>query len=218
MPSYHVLYQQSMGRIQALVNNSNADLAVPACPGWTVRDIVAHLLGVFADAGAGRMDEAVGDDWSANHLARAGERSVGDLMAEWHTRVMTRPDVFERYGAVLLADTVTHEFDIRGALGNSQSRDLHVVRTVALFYLEALDHVWRAEGIQPLRILTEETVLDIGGDDPQVTVEIGWWEIGRLTSGRRSLEQVRALTWSGDCSSWIDHLYVFGPRDESLVE
>ncbi|MCO5215864.1 MAG: hypothetical protein M9950_06875, partial [Thermomicrobiales bacterium] len=96
--------------------------------------------------------------------------------------------------------------------------DLHVVRTVALFYLEALDHVWRAESIPPLRILTEETALDIGGDDPQVTVEIGWWEIGRLTSGRRSLEQVRALTWSGDCSPWIDHLYVFGPRDELLVE
>lgn len=218
MPSYHVLYQQSMGRIQALANNATANVAVPACPGWTVRNTIAHLLGVCADASAGKIDEAVNDDWSASHIARAGARTIGDLLAEWHTRAMTRPDVFERYGAVLLADTVTHEFDIRGALGNTQSRDLQVVRTVALFYLEALDHIWRTEGIPPLRILTETTALDIGGDDPQVSVEIGWWEIGRLTSGRRSLEQVRELTWSGDCAPWIDHLYVFGPRGEALIE
>lgn len=218
MPSYQVLYQQSMGRIQTLVNNGNADTPVPACPGWFIRDVVAHLLGVVADASARKLDEAESDDWSAGHIARVGNRSLGDIVAEWHTRAITRPDVFERYGAVLVTDVVTHEFDIRGALGNTQSRDLQVVRTVALFYLEALDHIWREEGVAPLRILTESSALDIGGDDPEVSVEIGWWEIGRLTSGRRSPAQVRDYTWSGECDPWIDHLFVFGPRDEPLVE
>lgn len=216
MPAYRVLYQQSLGRIQTLVNKQNADTPVPACPGWTIRDTVAHLLGVFVDALARSLGD--GDEWSASHIARVQGRSLGDLMAEWHHRANTTPGIFEIYGAVLVADLVTHEFDIRGALGNTQARDLPVVRSVTLFYLEALDHVWREEGIPPLRIVTESKALDIGGDDPQTSVAIGWWELGRLASGRRSPEQVRAYAWSQDPSPWLDHLFVFGPREEALVE
>lgn len=216
MPAYRVLYQESLGRIQTLVNKQNAETSVPACPGWTVRDTIAHLLGVFVDASARALGD--GDDWSAGHIARSRGRSLGDLMAEWHHRTHTTPGIFEIYGPVLVADLVAHEFDIRGALGNTQARDLPVVRSVALFYLEALDYVWREEGVPPLRIITETKPLDIGGDDPQASVEIGWWELGRLVSGRRSPDQLHGYKWNQDPSPWRDHLFVFGPRDEPLEE
>lgn len=218
MPAYHVLYRQSQGRILSLVNNSNAEMAVHACPGWTVRDTVAHLLGTLTDVIAGKIDESVSDDWAAGHIERTRGRSVSDLAADWHVKANTTPGIFERYGAVLVAELVTHEFDIKQAIGNTQGRDLQVVRTVALFYLSALDQAWREDGVPPLRILTEDNALDIGGDDPAVSVEIGWWEIGRVTSGRRSLEQVQALTWSDDPAPWLDHLFVYGPRETALEE
>ena len=218
MPAYHVLYRQSQGRILSLVNNANAELPVEACPGWTVRDTVAHLLGTLADLTAGKLEESASAEWSAGHIERTKGRSISDLTAEWHVRANTTPGIFERYGALLVADLVTHEFDIKQAIGNTQGRDLQVVRTVALFYLNALDQAWREDGIPALRILTETSALDIGGDDPDVSVEMGWWEIGRIVSGRRSVQQVQDLTWSGDPSPWLDQLFVFGPRESTLAE
>lgn len=218
MPAYHVLYRQSQGRILTLVNNGNAELPVHACLGWTVRDTVTHLLGTLTDVTAGKIEESASDDWSARHIARSKGRSISDLAAEWHVKSNTSPGVFERYGAVLVADLVTHEFDIKQAIGNTQGRDLPVVRTVALFYLNALDQAWREDSVPPLRILTEDKALDIGGDAPEVSVEMSWWEIGRVVSGRRSIEQVRALTWSGDPTPWLNDLFVFGPRETALEE
>ena len=218
MPAYHVLYRQSQGRILSLVNNTNADLPVPACPGWTVRDTVAHLLGVISDLSAGKIEDASSDEWTAAHIERTRHRSLSDLTAEWHVRSNTTPGVFQSLGAVLVADLVTHEFDIKQAIGNTQGRDLQVVRTVALFYLNALDAAWREEGIPPLRVLTESTALDIGGENPETSVEMSWFEIGRVLSGRRSVNQVQALAWKGDPDPWLDHLFVFGPRETDLAE
>lgn len=218
MPAYHVLYQQSQGRILSLVNKANADREVAACPGWTVRDTIAHLLGVLTDLTAGKLNEASTDAWSAGHIERVAHRTLGDISTEWHVKANTTPGVFQKLGAVLVADLVTHEFDIKQALGNTQGRDLPVVRTAALFYMEALDAVWREEGIPPLRIITESTQLDIGGENPETTVEMSWWEASRVLSGRRSLKQVKQLRWSGDASAWLDHLFVFGPRETDLAE
>ena len=218
MPAYHVLYRQSLGRILTLVHNGNADSPVDACPGWTVRDVIAHGLGVLTDLSAGKLDDASSDAWSAGHIERAGTRSLSDLTAEWHQRANTSPGVFQELGAVLVADLVTHEFDIKQAIGNRQGRDLAVVRTVALFYLNALDAAWRAYGVPPLRIMTEDKPLDIGGDAPTAEVAMGWWEITRVVSGRRSPDQVRALAWTASPDPWLDDLFAFGPRETPLLE
>ena len=218
MPAYHVMYRQSLGRILTLVHNGNADAPVEACPGWTVRDTIAHCLGVLTDLSAGKLDDASSDAWSAGHIARAGTRSLSDLTAEWHQRANTSPGVFQELGPVLVADLVTHEFDIKQALGNTQGRNEQVVRTVALFYLNALDHAWREDGVPPLRFITEDKHLDIGGDAPKASVEMSWWEITRVVSGRRSADQVRALTWNTSPEPWLEHLFVFGPRETPLEE
>ncbi len=218
MPAYHVLYRQSLGRILTLVHNGNADAPVDACPGWTVRDVIAHGLGVLTDLSDGRLEDASSDAWSARHIERAGTRGLSNLTAEWHQRANTSPGVFQTLGAVLVADLVTHEFDIKQAIGNRQGRDLAVVRSVATFYLNALDHAWRADGVPPLRIVTEDNALDIGGDAPQAQVEMRWWETTRVVSGRRSPDQVRALTWSAPAEPWLNDLFVFGPRETPLIE
>lgn len=218
MPAYHVLYRQSQGRIQQLIHKGNENTQVEACPGWTVKDTIAHLLGVLADLTAGKIAEANGDDWGESHVLLARARSYADIAGEWHLRANTSPGVFQELGEILLADLVTHEFDIKQAIGNTQGRDEYVVRSVALFYLNALDHAWRAEGTPALRFITEDKSIDIGGDAPASSVTVGWWELMRLVSGRRSPDQVRALTWSTSPDPWINEMYVFGPRETPLVE
>src|SRR3954468_20563801 len=42
---------------------------VTATPSWTVRDLVAHLAGLTADAQAGRLEGAGTDEWTARQIA-----------------------------------------------------------------------------------------------------------------------------------------------------
>jgi uncharacterized protein (TIGR03083 family) len=220
MPDYGTTYRESIGRIMALVNNQNVHLPVPACPGWAVRDVIAHLCGGLRDISKGDVEHAGEDEWTAKQVADYAHRSVTDIAGEWHLRANTSPSAFQQYGQVMMADIITHEFDIRGAIGNTGGRDLPAVRSAALFYLNALDYVFTEDSIPPLRILTEDKALDLGKGEPQTTVEMGWWEAMRLTSGRRSREQVRALAWSRDPDPWLDHdhLFIFGPRENDLME
>ena len=89
---------------------------------------------------------------------------------------------------------------------------------MARFYLNALDHAWRLYGVPPLQIVTEDKRIDIGGDAPDATVVMSWWEISRVVSGRRAPEQVRALGWNVNPSPWMEDLFVFGPRTTPLDE
>ena len=55
------LYASSRQRICTLVLNAGEETsrntAAQACPGWSVHDIVAHLVGVVEDGLAGRLSE-----------------------------------------------------------------------------------------------------------------------------------------------------------------
>lgn len=218
MPDFWTNYREAQGRILSLVNNQNADLPVPATPGWTVKDLIAHLAGALADTRAGNTEGAPGPEWTARHVESRRHRSLGDIAAEWHLIANTSPYPFQQHGARLVADVVSHEFDIKGALGNREGRGHPVVRSATLVFLSGVDWQLRESGVPALRILVEDKALDVGEGEPQGTVEMGWWETMRVASGRRSRDQVRALAWTGDPETWLDHLFVFGPRETDLIE
>lgn len=150
MPDYGTIYRQSLGRIMTLVNNQNADRPVHACPGWTVKDVVAHLCGSFRDIAKGDIDDTGDGTWAAKQIDDYRHRSLTDIGAEWHLRSNTTPWAFQQYGNVMMAEIISHEFDIRGALGDTRGRDMPAVRSAALFYLNALDHGFREDGIPPM--------------------------------------------------------------------
>lgn len=218
MPDYWTNYREAQGRILSLVTNQNADMPVPATPGWTVKDVVAHLAGTLDDYRLGALDGVPDDEWTARQVEARRHRSLSDIGAEWHLLANRAPLPFQRQGGVLVADIVSHEFDIRGALGNREGRGLPVVRSATLFFLGGVDWQLRENGVPALRILVEDKALDVGEGEPQGTVEMGWWEAMRVASGRRSRDQVRALSWTGDPDTWLEHLFIFGPRDIDLVE
>ena len=218
MPDYWTNYREAQGRILALVNNQNANVAVPATPGWTVRDVIAHLAGTLDDIRKGTMEDALEPGWAARHVESRRHRSLSDIGAEWHLVANTSPYPFQQHGGVLLADIVCYEFDIRGAIGNREGRNLPVVRSATLFFLNGVDWQLREHGAPALRILVEDKALDVGEGEPQGSVQMGWWEAMRVASGRRSREQVRALTWTADPDTWLDHLSIFDYRDTDLAE
>ena len=53
---------------------------VPATPGWSVHDVLAHVTGATSDLVADEMGGAPGHAWSARHLARWVPRPVEDTV------------------------------------------------------------------------------------------------------------------------------------------
>lgn len=219
MADYATTYREAQGRIRTLVNNQNAATPVPACPGWTVKDVVAHLAGVFDDIQRGNLENATSDEWTSAQVESQRERSLANIGADWHISVHTHPRVFiGEYVQNLVADLLCHEFDIRGAIGNTEGRHLFEIRTATLYFLNGLDHYFREDGVPALRIQVEDKAFTIGEGEPAGTVTLSWFELFRTVSGRRSRAQVKALAWDGDPDIWLDHLFILGPAETDIVE
>ena len=121
------IYRDTRSRVSDLVrtlDDADRHASVPACPGWTVRDLLSHLAGLPADVNAGRIEGAGTDPWTAAQLAARTGRSCDELLEEWEREA----PAFEQILPMIqpprpLYDIVVHEQDMRGAVGVPGGRD-----------------------------------------------------------------------------------------------
>ena len=121
-------YLTAQQRLAELVRDAHAGTTpVPACPGWSVRDVLAHLTGLCADVLAGNIAGAATDDWTAAQVEARRHLDVAAVLAEWAQVAPTFAAMLDDfpgwYGRMVLADVTVHEQDIRGALGRPGARD-----------------------------------------------------------------------------------------------
>ncbi len=84
-PALSQLYGESRSRLLALVSGlDERGLAapVPACPGWRVRDVVAHLTAVGEDVLEGRLTGPPTEEQSAAQVARFGGRPFPEVVED----------------------------------------------------------------------------------------------------------------------------------------
>jgi uncharacterized protein (TIGR03083 family) len=216
-PALSQLYDDSRTRLLSLVSGLDAQglaTAVPACPGWSVRDVVAHLTAVGEDVLEGRLTGPPTDEQSAAQVARFAGRPLPEVLARWDDlvpRFTETIDAFEVWPAVL--DVAAHEQDIRGALGAAGARDADVVRLGA----DRLLH-WMQPPV-PLRVVTEDQTYELGPDGhAAIVLRTERFEAFRWRLGRRSRKQLSKLDWTGDPLPVLDHLVVFGPAATDVDE
>ena len=80
------LYQETRERISELVtglDEAALSTAVAACPGWSVRDVVAHVAAVADDWADGRLSGPPTDEETAAQIARFGGHDVAEILAAW---------------------------------------------------------------------------------------------------------------------------------------
>jgi uncharacterized protein (TIGR03083 family) len=216
-PSLSSLYRATRQRVTSLVADldpAGLSTPVPACPGWTVRDVVAHLTGVVEDALAGRLNGPPTDEVTGAQVERWRQRGLDDLLATWEKLAPdfeTGVDAIRSRPAVI--DAATHEQDIRGALGQPGARDSEVV---------LIGSRWLVEGLEPpvaLTVVVDGDEIRVGpeGGGP-LTVRTDHFDAFRWRMGRRSRSQLAALDWSGDPAPVLDHLTVFGPSATDIRE
>jgi len=216
-PDLPRLYRDSRARAVSLVS-SLGDAALgaeaPACPAWSVRDVVAHLTAVAEDAVAGRLAGPPSDEQTAAQVARFAGREVTEILARWAAVALRFEYLIGRSRArAAVIDMASHEHDIRGAIRQPGARDAEAVWHSAEWLLTGL------RPSVPLRVVVEDGQFRLGsGNGPELRLTTSRFEAFRWRMGRRSRGQLAALDWSGDPAPVIDDLTVFGPAAHDVVE
>ena len=197
------IYRGIRVRITALVRELpelKLGCVAPATPEWRVRDLVAHLAGGTADFVAGNLADVASDDWTSAQVEARRDISIGDVLDEWERcSAIVEPmiagfDPLMR--AMLLTDAVTHEHDLRGALGAAGERRSDAV---AYAFRGVAGGVGRQRGeTGALRIRHEAGETVVGTGEPTATVQTTRFEAVRAAVGRRSFDQIDAWDWEGD--------------------
>lgn len=232
--AYRLIY----GRVDALVRSRTevAELTVPACPTWSIRQTVAHLAGVAQDIVSLNMEQKAADSWTQAQVDRLDRHSLDDLLDLWGQMVgpvtTTLALAPEASASQLVFDTLTHEYDIRGALSEPGCRTGDLAFEVAMAFVATMgDQFIRQAGLPPLRLVTPTNgsvqLGDPHAERDELALEISDFEALRAFGGRRSIRQLLALPWHGDPTdllpAFTDLLPAFSnegirPPDDDLVE
>lgn len=211
-------YEGARARIDALLRPLDDEAwlrPVPACPGWRVRDVLAHLVGNTEDGAAGRLQGGPpSDELTAEQVARHRDDAPVELLDLW---AVTGPFVAEavtRSGMWPAAiDAVTHEHDLRAALGEPGDRDDPSLRELADLLAGDL-----AAAVPMVVVLEDRVHGQAAGDGSTPVLTTSSFELVRLRLGRRTRGQALALDWTGDPEPVVDRLFVFGPAPEPIGE
>ncbi|MCD2192415.1 maleylpyruvate isomerase family mycothiol-dependent enzyme [Actinomycetospora endophytica] len=222
-------YRSAHGRVAALVTGlGEPELAwtVPACPDWTVRDLVAHLVGTAADVTARRTEGMPGPAWAAAQIARLEGRPVAELLTEWEEHAPGTAEAIEdrRVPAGVLHDLLVHEGDLVEALGASQPPWDGWANAARLVVRQVVRGIRGSHSLVVRSAGTEWRSPDDPGERrgpsagaaaaTRSTVTVDFYELYRGLHSRRSRAQMRRWEWDGSPEPWVDALPMFGPRDD----
>lgn len=191
---------------------------VPCTPAWTVRDVLSHVSGIPDDAFAGRMDGAISEPWTASQVERNRDFAVGELLERWESQYQAFGDVIEQMKEHRPPiDCHSHEHDVRQALGRPGNRDSAIIDDVATAFVTGLD--------VPVEIVVtyEDGATVMGGrvGGERVALTTTKFEMFRSRLGRRTVDQVRSLVWTGDddaIGTAIAGWFSFGPSEVPIIE
>lgn len=188
-------------------------IPVPSCPGWTVRDVIAHLTGICQWSAA-----SLSPDRAAPAVPQVGGVDLLDLkalLADWERSgdqldiLLARPEHTGK-GARMMMDAFTHELDIRLAIGAP-------LPAAHPAYPGAFDIVTggfsasvASRGLPALRLQTPAGSWTAGDGEPATVVRGSVTDMYRSLAGRRTHQQIRQLAWSADPERWMP-AFTWGP-------
>lgn len=199
---------------------------VPACPDWTVHDLMAHVGGVMDDILTGNIEGAGTDAWTAAQVDARRDVATGDLVSAWNERaaqVEALLDAIGPPGRQVVFDAVTHEHDLRGALRAAGARDSDGIAIGLSFLGPAIAGAAAAAGVPTFVVATSDGQSWMAGPDGTEVVAAltaAPFDLLRAATGRRSTAQIRAMAWEGNVDAVLP-AFAFGPfapRPDDLVE
>ncbi len=136
------------------------------------------------------------------------------MLAEWDANAPTIEPMIPGFGTVagqMVGDAVTHEHDIRDALGAPGARGSDAVHVGSAWMAQWMGAAFR-EQHQGLRIETDLWSCTWADGAPGTTLRTSAFELLRAATGRRSLDQIRAFDWEGIAHPELVVMVIFTPR------
>ena len=163
---------------------SSGDIAVPCTPAWTVRQLAAHVVGVPEDILAGRMEGVASDAWTDAQVERFGDLTLTELADLFEASAPQIDAILHNFPQPIISqfvmDAVTHEQDMRSALGVPGGRDSKAVEVGVGFFLNLIE-------VSDPPLFTELT-----------NTSASSWDVLRSLTGRRTVEQMNASGLDGE--------------------
>ena len=243
MVDMSLAYTEVQQRLCALLEDlgeTRAKILVPACPEWSVRDLLAHHCGLVVDVVSENTPEFFErfnllDQWRDDDVARARDdlsgrqvaerqgRSLESLINEWRAAtaailpIMRGEQSFPNgvppiFSSVLINDLVVHEGDIRIALGMGQAPAGAALSVALRGYGFSLDYRLKTLGLAPLVLAYDGKTRQLGGEgDPGATVCATRFDLVRTLASRRTAAEILNLDWSGDPDPYVSIMPEYGP-------
>jgi len=179
-----------------------------------------HLAGSTADVVSGNLEGVGTDVWTRAQVESRRDKPIGDVLDEWARCgeiVESMISTFDpRARAMLLTDAVTHEQDLRGALGAPGARD---VDAITFGFHSVSRGIGAQRGSGGLHIFHEAGETVVGSGAPTAILRTSRFEILRAGVGRRSYDQIAGWDWEGDARAETMVLARFvPPRTTPLYE
>jgi uncharacterized protein (TIGR03083 family) len=218
------LFRDARRRIIATARTLTADqlrATVPACPKWTVRDLLAHLVGETTDIVTNNLDGAPGDEWTAAQIAARAGRSVAELIAEWEEYGPRWEEIARRaeHPSFLVRnpflDAGVHEADLYGALGLPR-QPAEMSQAIADSTVPRVAEDFDDLGL--FTIVTPERVYNLGSGDQAASTRVDTYELSRAVYGRRSRAQIESWMWDGRPGRFAERIAVLPQTDRDLVD
>jgi hypothetical protein len=197
-------YRSVRTRMCAIATGLSAaelDAIVPACPEWTVHDLIAHNVALPAAIGAGDLPDGDLQAWLDGLVEKRRGQPLQELVAEWATLDDVVGGVLSAT-PVLLDDLATHEHDLRGAVGRPDhgTLDADLVLPAALHAIAA---GVTERGLGAIVVESPEGTWRSHDAEPGWTIRTSAWEAFRAVGSRRTAAELRALPGTGDADAFI---------------
>lgn len=214
-------YRRSRERIVALMADIDAGSSsrrVAACPDWTVRQLLAHVVGLATEISSGNPPGPDSQAWVDSIVEARDSSSITDLLDEWAVSGPAFEAIaldLSRLAIPLSYDLVVHEHDLRHATGRPGHRDDPGVLTSMWVGALLLDGDLKKNAAGALRLhagghewLCGEGETHLALDlDRTGAVQHPVWELLRLTGSRRSRAQLSRYPWEGDFAALAPSMF-----------
>ncbi|WP_086852813.1 maleylpyruvate isomerase family mycothiol-dependent enzyme [Amycolatopsis kentuckyensis] len=180
---------------------------VPACPNWTVTDLLGHLAAV--------AERVLRRHGGTPPPTPAGTLAVPELLDRWDDvgEELDRrlAEAGGRSGDVMVMDAYTHELDLRAALGVPPPVAHAAWAPSFEVLVRGFSGSVAGRGLPPLRLRTTGgSTWTAGVGRPKDSLTAPAHELYRALAGRRSVAQLVGLDWSAAAGPWLP-AFSWGP-------
>jgi uncharacterized protein (TIGR03083 family) len=206
------MYRRSRARIVELLATSsvpNETAVVPACPEWSVHDLLAHVVGLPLALLAGDRPTGAVGPWIQGLVDAQRATPASALVERWQKVDAGLEPLLSGGASLLVIDLVVHESDLRAALGlphPTEGPAMADATNVLPLILDSLAGALRAAGLAAIAVRHDDNVWSSHDAPAGWTLHADPWTAGRALESRRTRDELLALGREGDPNPYLELL------------